>query len=100
MRVTGSGMTTYPNVSLLPFPLQGFPSGTAGLWALLFHGGIAAMLGLYLLFWLRLNLAQTLPLALGLACFMALTGYKALGALSAARVAEAKQASVAVKKVN
>jgi hypothetical protein len=85
---------------LLPHLLQGFPSGTAGLWALLFHGGIAAMLGLYLLFWLRLNLAQTLPLALGLACFMALTGYKALGALSAARVAEAKQAAVAVKKVN
>jgi oligosaccharyltransferase complex subunit delta (ribophorin II) len=82
------------------FLLQGFPSGTAGLWALMFHGSIAAMLGLYLLFWLRLNLAQTLPLALGLGCFMALTGYKALGALSAARMAEAKQAAVVVKKTN
>jgi oligosaccharyltransferase complex subunit delta (ribophorin II) len=41
------------------------------LWVLLFHGGIAAMLGLYLLFWLQLNLAQTLPLALGLGLFTA-----------------------------
>ncbi|WIA23212.1 hypothetical protein OEZ86_010100 [Tetradesmus obliquus] len=78
----------------------GFPSGTAGLWALLFHGGIAALLGLYALFWLRLDLASTLPAALGLGAFTALTGYKALSALSAQRAAEAKVAAVAVKKAN
>jgi oligosaccharyltransferase complex subunit delta (ribophorin II) len=38
---------------------------------LLFHGGIAAMLGLYLLFWVKLNLAQTAPLALLIGLFTA-----------------------------
>lgn len=67
---------------------QGLPSGAGTLWVLLFHGGIAALLGLYLLFWLRLNLASTLPLAIGLGLFIAGAGYKALGALSDARIAE------------
>eukprot|EP00878_Enallax_costatus_P042940 GHUV01050464.1.p2 GENE.GHUV01050464.1~~GHUV01050464.1.p2 ORF type:complete len:217 (+),score=92.75 GHUV01050464.1:359-1009(+) len=77
---------------------KGLPSGAATLWVLLFHGGIAAMLLLYLLFWLRLNLAQTLPVALALGVFVAGTGYKALGALSAQRIASST--AVAVKKTN
>jgi oligosaccharyltransferase complex subunit delta (ribophorin II) len=50
---------------------QGLPSGASNLFVILFHGGIASLLALYLLFWLRLNLAQTLPLALGLGLFTA-----------------------------
>lgn len=68
--------------------LQGLPAGAGSLWVLLFHGGIAALLGLYTLFWLRLNLAKTLPLAMGLGLFIAGAGYKALGALSDVRIAE------------
>jgi hypothetical protein len=66
---------------------------------MLFHGGIAAMLGLYLLFWVHLNLATTLPLALLLGLFIAGSGYKALGALSSARIAESK-AMTSGKKTN
>lgn len=58
------------------------------------------MLLLYLLFWLQLNLAQTLPLALAGGVFVAITGYKALGALSAQRIADAKAASGAAKKAS
>jgi hypothetical protein len=54
-----------------PLPLQGLPTGASNLWVMLFHGGIAAMLGLYLLFWVKLNLAQTAPLALLLGLFIA-----------------------------
>lgn len=50
---------------------QGLPTGASNLWVMLFHGGIAAMLGLYLLFWVKLNLAQTAPLALLLGLFIA-----------------------------
>lgn len=86
-------------LGLLGVNLKALPVGPASLWVLLFHGGIAALLGLYLLFWLRLNLATTLPLALGLGLFIAATGYKALGALSDARLAEAKAVSSG-KKTN
>ncbi|KAF8056103.1 nifk [Scenedesmus sp. PABB004] len=80
--------------------VSGLPRGGGALWALLFHGGIAALLGLYLLFWLRLNLAATLPLAAGLGLFIAGTGWKALGALSDARIAEAKAGATPAKKTN
>jgi oligosaccharyltransferase complex subunit delta (ribophorin II) len=62
---------------LLPLCLQNLPAGASNLWVLLFHGGIAAMLGLYLLFWVKLNLAQTLPLALLLGVFTAGEGARA-----------------------
>jgi oligosaccharyltransferase complex subunit delta (ribophorin II) len=65
--------------------LQGFPTGITAVWAVAFHGGIAAMLGLYLLFWTQLNLATTLPLVGGLGLFIAFTGYKALSGLVDAR---------------
>lgn len=68
------GMTwahTHTSWLKVPLLLQGLPSGAASLWVLLFHGGIAAMLGLYFLFWIRLNLAQTIPMALGLGLFVA-----------------------------
>ncbi len=39
--------------------MQGFPvSGPAAVWSLLFHGGLLAILALYVLFWLKLNLMQ------------------------------------------
>lgn len=82
--------------------LQGVPSGAGSVWVLLFHVCIAAMLVLYLLFWLSFNLAQTLPVALGLGCLVAVTGYKALEALSTQRIMESKASSgpIAAKKAN
>jgi len=65
---------------------QGWPSGSASLWAAAFHAGLAAMLGLYAAFWLKLNLLQTLPLAAGLGVCVAGAGYKALSALADARL--------------
>ena len=64
---------------------------------LLFHGSIAGMLGLYLMFWLKLNLAQTMPLAVGIGLLVTATGYKALSALSADRLAAAGPGSSALE---
>ena len=50
---------------------QGFPSGASTLWVGLFHCGILSILGLYLLFWTKLNLAQTTPLVLAAGLFTA-----------------------------
>lgn len=77
-----------------------FPSGPGALWAFLFHGGIAAMLGLYWLFWTRLNLAQTLPAAGAIGLFTAAAGYKALSALADARLAAERGGAAAAKKTN
>ena len=70
-----------------PRNVQGFPrTGPAALHALGFHAGTATILALYLLFWLRLNLLQTLPTlaALELATM-------ALGASLSAEAARSKQ---------
>jgi hypothetical protein len=58
----------------------------------LFHGGIAAQLGLYFLFWTQLNLVQTLPLAGAIGVFLVVTGFKALSGISAERLAAGKKA--------
>lgn len=65
---------------------KGFPANSSGFWSLLFHGGIGAMLALYLLFWLKLNLAQTLPLIAVLGLVTAFVGYKALSGLAELRL--------------
>ena len=62
-----------------------FPAGTAALPALAFHACVAALLGLVLLFWARLNVVETLPLAGGLGAATALAGRAALGAHAARR---------------
>lgn len=56
------------------------------------------MLVLYLLFWLKLNLAQTLPPALLWGLCTALTGYKALSAVADMRLAAAGSKAVELKK--
>ena len=59
--------------------LQGFPKDGAGrVAAMAFHGGIASILGLYTLFWMKLNLMQTLPWLLVLGIFTTVAGYNAL----------------------
>ena len=59
--------------------VQGFPKqGSSRMAAFAFHGGIASILGLYTLFWLKLNLMQTLPILLGLGIFTTIAGYNAL----------------------
>jgi oligosaccharyltransferase complex subunit delta (ribophorin II) len=42
--------------------VQGFPSGGGFLAAAGFHLGLLSILGLYMLFWLRLTMVQTLPM--------------------------------------
>ena len=59
---------------------------TAPLAALLFHGGIAAILGLYMLFWLKLNLAQTLPIAGLIGLFITISGFSTLSGLASQRL--------------
>lgn len=67
--------------------LQGFPiDGTTRLAAMIFHGSIGSMLFLYYLFWVKLNLAQTLPLVLAIGAVVALSGYKTLSGLASARL--------------
>ena len=67
------------------FALQGFPtSGPGFLWAAGFHAGLAAVLLLYLLFWAKLNLLQTLPLLSVLALVTTAFGSKALADAGAA----------------
>uniref|UniRef100_A0A7S3QP46 Ribophorin II n=1 Tax=Dunaliella tertiolecta TaxID=3047 RepID=A0A7S3QP46_DUNTE len=66
---------------------NGWPQdGMTALSALAFHGLIAAMLGLYLVFWLRWNLIQTLPVALGLGAALVAVGHKALSGIATERL--------------
>jgi oligosaccharyltransferase complex subunit delta (ribophorin II) len=80
--------------------LSAFPSGAGALWALLFHGGIGALLVLYWLFWTTINLAQTLPIAIGLGVATAGVGYKALSAVADMRLQQERAGASAVKKTN
>jgi hypothetical protein len=80
----GSSMTAKPKccearVARNCAAWQGFPTaGAASTATVAFHAGIASILGMYAVFWLRLTLIDTLlPLA-GLGVFTFLAGYKAL----------------------
>lgn len=68
-------------LNLRTFPASGGPlAAAAG-----FHACLAAGLGLALLFWTRLNLVQTLPLAGGLGLVTLVVGHKALSQHAAKR---------------
>jgi oligosaccharyltransferase complex subunit delta (ribophorin II) len=58
--------------------------------ALAFHGLLAAMLGVYLLFWTKWNLAETLPVVLVLGAALALVGHRALSGLATERLSSKK----------
>ena len=75
-------LSRHPAVNLGAWP--GFDSA-AGLACVAFHAGIGGILGLYLLFWARLNILQTLPLLAVLGLFTAVSGNRALLALADAR---------------
>ena len=65
---------------------QGYPrSGLAAAATTAFHAGVAAVLGLYALFWLRLRLTDTLPVLAMLVIVTGAAGYMALTARAAAR---------------
>ena len=67
-------------------PAQGYPrSGLAAAATTAFHAGVAAILGLYALFWLRLRLTDTLPVLAALVTVTGAAGYMALTARAAAR---------------
>ena len=67
--------------------LQGFPKDGAGrVAAMAFHGGIISIMGLYTLFWTKLNLMQTLPWLLTLGIFTTVAGYNALSHQADARL--------------
>lgn len=66
--------------------IKAFPTDGAGfLSAAGFHGGLAAIQGLYLLYWLHLNLMQVLPILCALAAVTAAFGHSTLGHLSKLR---------------
>jgi hypothetical protein len=72
--------------------VQAWPKdATTGFYALLFHGLIAALLSLYLFFWLKWDLANTLPVALALGAALAFVGHRALSGLATARLQTASK---------
>lgn len=67
--------------------VKGFPSSSAdSFWAFLFHGGIASLLVLYFLFWVKLNLMTTTPIAIAIGCVTAVAGKKVLKGKTAANL--------------
>lgn len=68
---------------LLSTNMRSFPtSGLPMLAALAFHGGIASILGLYILFWTKLNLFETLRFLGVLAIFLVIPGHYLLSYLA------------------
>mmetsp|Transcript_12246 Transcript_12246/g.39183 ORF Transcript_12246/g.39183 Transcript_12246/m.39183 type:complete len:675 (-) Transcript_12246:37-2061(-) len=74
--------------------LNGFPGGLGFIWALGFHGGLAAILALFVVYWLRLDMFTTLGGALLLGALTAIFGHRSLRA-TAAKEARAKAAKAA-----
>ncbi|XP_022771284.1 dolichyl-diphosphooligosaccharide--protein glycosyltransferase subunit 2-like [Durio zibethinus] len=66
-------------VNLKNFPTKAVPAT----FAILFHGGIGAVLLLYVLFWLKLDLFQTLKLVGLLGVFLVFVGHRILSHLAA-----------------
>jgi oligosaccharyltransferase complex subunit delta (ribophorin II) len=69
-------------INLKNFPSSGLPA----IFAILFHVGIAAVLGLYALFWLKLNLFVTLKFLGFLAVFLVFVGHRVLSHLASTSV--------------
>ncbi|KAH7365882.1 hypothetical protein KP509_18G051300 [Ceratopteris richardii] len=76
------------NTNMKNFPSSGLPV----LAALLFHLGIGSILGLYALFWLKLNLFQTLKLLALLGTVLTVPGYYILSHLADASAPKVKSA--------
>ena len=77
--------SSHPLPLSLPLLLQGFPCSAGFLAAAGFHLGLLSILALYLLFWIRLNLMQTLPALVVLSAVTAVFGSSTLNQLSAVR---------------
>ena len=75
-------LSRHPAVNLRAWPALGTAAWLA---CVAFHAGIGGILGLYLLFWARLNILQTLPLLAVLGVFTTVSGNRALLALADAR---------------
>ncbi|GAB2290130.1 proteasome regulatory particle base subunit [Dionaea muscipula] len=87
------GVTLLPLVAFLigllrlGVNLKNFPSSTVpAVFAILFHIGIAGVLLLYLLFWLKLNLFTTLKMLGLLGIFLLFTGHRILSHLASTSV--------------
>lgn len=70
----------------LKLNLKGFPVGLGSIWAILFHGSIGAILVLYVVFWLSLNMLQTIPPLLCLSLFCTIVGHRALCAVASTKL--------------
>lgn len=66
--------------------VKGFPTGSTAVWATLFHVGIGAILVLYVIFWLQMNLLEIIPPLLILGPVCVLTGHRTLSAVYNARL--------------
>ena len=86
-------------MDFIPCWLQGFPiGGMASTATVAFHAGIASILGLYAVFWLRLTIIDTLlPLA-GLSLFTFLAGFKALSHHARAEMGSPAHPPVVLKR--
>jgi len=80
-----AGLTASPllflagGMKVLGANLGRFPSASVpALDAVLFHAGIAGVIGLYLIYWLQMTLLDMLPVLAGLLGFTAVFGYRAL----------------------
>lgn len=71
--------------------MQAWPKDSVtGLAALGFHGVLAAILAVYMLFWTQWSLAQTLPVVLALGVVLMVVGHRALSGLASDRFASKK----------
>jgi len=68
-----------------------FPSGTASMYALGFHACIGAILGLFALYWLQLNMMQTLRYLLVLSVPTLFFGVKTLNAVAYSTASKTKK---------
>ncbi|KAF5782376.1 putative dolichyl-diphosphooligosaccharide--protein glycotransferase [Helianthus annuus] len=67
--------------------MKNFPTSTVpATFAILFHGGIGAVLGLYVLFWLKLDLFTTLKTLGVLGMFLMFVGHRTLSHLASVSV--------------
>jgi len=82
----GVALLRHPAVNFGLWPRAG--SGAAIACAA-FHGGMAALMGLYLVFWVQLSILQLLTPLAALGLFTVVAGHQALSALARERVKSA-----------
>jgi oligosaccharyltransferase complex subunit delta (ribophorin II) len=79
-------LTRHPAVNFAAWPKAGSGAAIA---CVAFHIGMAAVMGLYLVFWVQLSILQLLPPLAALGLFTVIAGHQALSALARERLKSA-----------